>query len=188
MGPGNMGAGLTRLAGTGRKRVAVLAAAGTVAAAAIVGLAVPAGASPVAARPAATGTEHFQIMTTSGTATTAGVIAWGVWTAAGVDHESNSSANTATDTFTFPGGTFKVTHTGKSQSGGFNAKTCLYLVGQKGTYTLHGGTGKFKGMSGHGTFTASFLGLVPKTKSGACSMTANPTAWQQVINASGPYK
>jgi hypothetical protein len=42
-------------------------------------------------------------------------------------------------------------------------------------------------MSGHGTFTASFVGIFPSTN-GACSQTANPTAWQQVIDASGPYK
>ena len=55
---------------TGRKRAAMAAMVGAVVAA-VVGLAVPAGASPIAARPAAvTGAEHFQAMSTSGTATT----------------------------------------------------------------------------------------------------------------------
>lgn len=171
-----------------RKRAAVLAVTGAAVAAGVV-LAGPAGASPLAppAASAVTGTEHFQIMTTSPTATTAGTIAWGVWTAAGVDHENMSSAKTSTDLFAFAGGTFKVTHTTTSQTGGLNAKTCLYMVNLAGTYKLGGGTGKFRGASGHGTFTGSILGVFPKTKSGACSPTANPTVFQQVINASGPY-
>jgi hypothetical protein len=188
MGPGNMGAGLTRLAGTGRKRAAVLAVAGTAAAATIVGLAVPAGASPVAARPAAiSGTEHFQIMSTSPTSTTLSVISWGADTMAGVDHSSNSTAKTSVDTFVYPKGTFKVTHTNPS-GGSFNAKTCLFQFDGKGTFKISGGTGVYKGISGSGKFTLSVIGLAPKTKSGACNGNANPAAQQQLVQAAGTIK
>ena len=167
---------------TGRKRVAVLAMTGA-AAAAVVGLTGPAWASPVApATPAAiTGTEHFQIMTTSGTATTAGTIAWGVFTAAAVDHMGNT-----VDTFVFPGGTIKVKHSPGTGPQSFNPKTCLLLINQHGTYSFVGGTGKYKGISGHGKYTLSIVGLGPKTKKGVCSQTAPPIAFQQVVNASGP--
>ena len=104
METGNRGTGLRRLAGTGRTgrtRTAVLAAAGTAAAAAIVGLAVPAGAAQVAARPAAvSGTQHFQMMntSTSQTSTTGPLLAYGVVTAAGTDRQNANG----TDTFLFP--------------------------------------------------------------------------------------
>ena len=68
-------------------------------------LAVPAGASSTAV----TGTEKFQIMTTSATSSTASVIAAGVFTAGGVDHQGNK-----VDTFVFSNGSFKVAHKGPS--------------------------------------------------------------------------
>jgi hypothetical protein len=173
---------------TGRKRAA-FAATVAAAVATMAGLAVPAGASQLAARPAAVrGAEHFQAMTTSATATTQGVIAWGAFTAAGVDHESSSNAPTSTDLFTFPGGSFKVTHTTKSMTQNVNAKTCFASFGGKGTFKLSGGTGKYKGISGSGTFTFSDIGVAPRTKSGACNLNANPIANQQVINANGSAK
>ena len=50
------------------------------------------------------------------------------------------------------------------------------------------GTGKYKGISGHGTYQVSVVGLGAKTKKGACSQTAPPVAQHQVVNASGPVK
>src|SRR5271170_997953 len=65
---------------TGRKRAAMAAMVGA-AVATVVGLAVPAGASPLAARPSAiTGAEHFQVMSTAtNNSPTSGLIAWGVF-------------------------------------------------------------------------------------------------------------
>jgi hypothetical protein len=188
MGTGNIGAGLLRLAGIRRVRAFAAAATGAAAVAAVIGLAVPAGAAPVApARPAAvSGTEHFQAVTASATATKQPVIAWGPFAAGGVDHESTSNANTSTDLFVFSGGSFKVTHTGKSMSQGGNAKTCFFKFVEKGTYKLSGGTGKYKGISGHGTFTVTAIAIAAKTKAGKCNQNANPVAFQQIISASGP--
>jgi hypothetical protein len=170
---------------SGRKR-AGLAAMVAAAVATVVGLAVPAGASPLAARPAAvTGAEHLQAVTTSGTATTQGVIAYGVFTNYGIDHENNSSAATSTDLFTFANGSFKVTHTTKKQSQTVNAKACFYRYTASGTFKLSAGTGTYKGISGNGTFALSGMGFGPKTKSGACNENANPIVYQQVIDANG---
>jgi hypothetical protein len=172
----------------GRKRAA-LAGAVAAAVATAVGLAVPAGASALAARPTAvSGAEHFQAMTTSATATTQGVIAWGAVTAAGIDHESSSNAPTSTDLFTFPGGSFKVTHTTKSMTQNVNTKTCFASFGGKGTIKVSGGTGKYRGISGSGTFTFSDIGVAARTKSGACNLNANPVANQQLIDANGTVK
>jgi len=161
------------------KRAALAAMTGA-AAAAVVGLASPAGAAPVAAAKV-TGTEHFQMMTTSGTTSAFPVIAYGVFTTSGVDHESGGAAAT----FVFPGGTVKVRHTSGTGPQSFNPKTCLLQAHLHGTYTLTGGTGKYKGISGHGTYTLSILGIGAKSK-GTCSQTLPPVAWQQVIDASGP--
>ena len=176
-----------RITATGRARAALLAATGAAATAATIGLALPAGAAPVSAA-GVTGAEHFQIMSTSSTSNTNSLIAYGVVTAAGVDHESaNSNGPTSTDVFTFPGGSFKVTHTNPN-GGSFNPKTCLFQFSGSGTFKILGGTGKYKGISGSGKFTLSELGIGPKTKSGACSQTANPIAAQLVIDASGKVR
>jgi hypothetical protein len=170
---------------TGGKGAAVAAMTGA-AAAAVAGLVMagPAGASPVAASsPAAvTGTEHVQIMTTSGTATTASVIVWGLFTAAGVDHVGNTI-----DTIVLPGGTIKIKHPGGGGPPNFNTKTCLLTASERAAYTLVGGTGKFKGITGHGIATVSIVAIAAKVK-GACSQTAPPVAFHQVINGSGPAR
>jgi hypothetical protein len=170
-----------------RTRAIVLGITGTGVAAAVVGLALPAGAASVAARAAASGTEHFQAMntTTSQTSTTNPLIAWGLFTAPGTDHQNPNG----TDTFVFPGGTFTVLHTpakgGTKQS--FNVKTCLLQVSQNGTFKVEGGTGKYKGISGGGTYVLSLIGISTRLKSGACnpSMTAPLAAQQLEIAAVG---
>jgi hypothetical protein len=168
---------------TGCKRGAIAAMTGAAAAAAVgLAMAGPASASPGAAsRTAAVkGTEHIQIMTTSGTATTASAIVWGVFTAAGVDHMGNT-----VDTLVLPGGTVKVRHPGGGGPGTFNPKTCLFTANESAAFTIVGGTGRYKGVKGHGTAVVSVVGLGAKVK-GACSQTAPPVAFHQVINGSGP--
>ena len=167
---------------TGRKRGAIAAMTGAAAAAAVgLAMAGPASASPGAASSPATvkGTEHIQIMTTSGTATTASAIVWGVFTAAGVDHMGNT-----VDTLVLPGGTVKVRHPGGGP-GTFNPKTCLFTANESAAFTIVGGTGRYKGVKGHGTALVSVVGLGAKVK-GTCSQTAPPVAFHQVINGSGP--
>jgi hypothetical protein len=169
------------------KRHAALAAAGTAAvAAAVAGLALPAGAAPTV--PAATsGTEHFQIVSTSATSPKASGIAWGVFTAGGTFLTTNTSASTETDTFIFPKGDFKVTHPNPTTEPTLS-KSCLYQEKFKGTFKLSGGTGAYKGISGKGTFTLAVLGITPKTKTGACNANANPTTIQEIITATGTVK
>ena len=122
-------------------------------------------------------------MTTSGTASTASTIVWGPVTAAGVDHMGNT-----VDTVVFPGGTWKVQHSNGTGPQSFNPKTCLFQANLRGTFKITGGTGKYKGISGHGTYAASVVGIGAKTKKGACSQTAAPVAQHVVVNASGPIK
>ena len=161
---------------TGRKRAAVTAMLGA-AVATVVGLAVPAGASPLAVRPAAvTGTERFQVMSTAtNNSPNSPLIAWGVFTGAGVDREisSNAAGTKGVDSFIFSNGKFTVTHTAKTQKQAFNARTCFYSFSETGVFTLSGGTGKYKGISGSGKYALTVIGIGPKLKSGACNPNQN---------------
>jgi len=154
---------------------------GIAAAVAALSLGVPAMAAQGAA-PTATGTEHFQLVSTSATSSTARVIAYGVFTAPAVDHMGSN-----VDKFVFRNGSFKVRHVnGKGGTQSFNPKTCLTKVSQPGTYRIFGGTGKYAGIRGHGTFVFSLLAIGAKNSLGKCTRTKPPVAFQQIIRASGP--
>jgi hypothetical protein len=168
---------------TGRRRAAFIGMTGAAAAAAVALAITPAGAAPLSPHGAAkiSGTEHVQIMTTSATSSTASIVVWGAFTAGGVDHQGNS-----VDTLAFAGGTIKVQHSQGKGTQKFNTKTCLMTINEHGTYKFLSGTGKYKGITGHGNYVLSIVGVGARTKSGACSQTANPVAFQQVVDASGP--
>ncbi len=165
---------------TGRKRVALLAMTGAVAAV-LVGLAVPAAASSGGgATPPVKGAEHCQAISTSATSPTADVICWGAFTAGGVDKQGNT-----VDTLVFPGGSIKVKHSAGAGAGSFDPTTCLSTESLTGTYTLSDGTGKYKGVSGTGRFATSIVAWGPIVK-GKCSTTLPATAFQEIIQGTGP--
>jgi hypothetical protein len=153
----------------------------TIAAAAATAALGGAGIAAASTHSGAAGTEHFQLMTTSATATTSSVIAYGVFTGAAVDHQVSSSV----DKFVFPGGTIRVRHSAGHGPQSVNPKTCLLTVDQHGTYRIIGATGKFAGISGHGTYRLSILAIGARS-GGKCSQSKPPVAYHQVINASGP--
>ena len=162
----------------------VVVAAGTVA---VSGLA-PASASQAAslsAKPAASlsasGTEHFQIMTTSETARTTHVIASGVFTAGGTDVSGNKS-----DTIIFSGGTFKIRHFAGHGKQSFDPATCLLTINLHGTYKLKDGTGTYAGISGHGRYHLRVLSVAARNSNGKCSQRKQPEAFEQIIRAHGP--
>lgn len=163
-----------------RNRIAGAAGAAVAAGAIAVCGAAAASAAPHAGRPAASGTEQFQLMNTSATSSSSSIIAHGVFTAGGVDHSGRK-----VDTVVFPNGTFKITHGKGTGTQHFNPKTCLLTVSQKGPYTLSGGTGAYAGISGSGTYQLSILAVGARS-GGACSKTAPPVSFQQLIRASGP--
>lgn len=161
----------------------IVKAAGALAAAAALAVTgVTAASAAAAPRTAVTGTEHFQLVTASATATTGLVIAYGVFTDHAVDHMGNS-----VDRFVFAGGSFKVYHSPGSGPQSFNPKTCLLTATIHGTIRVYDGTGRFKGISGHGTYVVTILGIAARAK-GSCSMSKAPVAFEQTIHASGPIK
>jgi hypothetical protein len=123
---------------------------------------------------------HFQIMQTSVTANTAPVLAYGAFTGGGTDFQGNT-----TDTFKFAGGTFRVFHSPGTGPQSFDPHTCLFTQNQHGTFALSHGTGRFAGISGHGTYHISVLGIGTRVN-GACSQNTQPVAFHLVIEASGP--
>jgi hypothetical protein len=155
----------------------LLGAAGAVVAAA--SLAVTGITAASARSSSVTGTENFQLMTTSATATTVPVIVYGVFTAAGVNHTGSK-----VDTVVFSNGSFKINHSKVPVKIKVNPKTCLLQGSGTGKVTLLGGTGAYKGISGTPTATLSILAIAAKSK-GKCSMAKPPVAFQQLIKASG---
>ena len=162
-------------------RKTITATIAAAAATAAVGGAGIAAASTHSAGPA--GTENFQLMSTSATATTSSVIAFGVFTGAAVNHQVSSNV----DVFVFANGTIRVHHSNGTGPQSVNPKTCLLTVNQRGTYRITGGTGKYAGIRGHGHYRLSILAVGARS-GGACSQSKPPLAFHQVINASGPVR
>jgi hypothetical protein len=164
------------------KLFAAASAAVAAAAVAISGMAT-ADAAPADAAPAAahriSGIEHFQIVAGSATARTASVIATGVFTAGGAD-----LPGTTADILRFPGGTFQVTHSPGHGTHSFDARTCVATVNFHGTITLGHGTGRYAGISGHGTYTLTILEIAARSH-GTCSPDLMPVAFQQIVQAHG---
>jgi hypothetical protein len=149
--------------------------------------AVAAGQTVTAGAPPSSPDEDFQMMTTSGTTKTIPVIAWGLFTAAGTDHENHGGTNGTVHTFAFPGGTFQLRYHLPSAIESSGNPSCLVRGSGNGTYTLSGGTGKYKGIRGSGHYTLKFIEIQAKAN-GSCSLSRPPVAFQQVITASGPVK
>jgi len=156
----------------------IITSAAVAAAATVIG---STGIAAAGTHSAASGTQNFQMMTTSATSPTGSIIASGVFTAPGVDHEGKH--NTAT--FTFPNGTVSLKHSNGTGKQSFNPKTCLLTINEHGTYTLTGGTGSYSGITGNGKYQLSILAIGARS-GGKCSKSKAPVAFHQVINASGP--
>ena len=130
-----------------------------------------------------TGTEHFQLMNTRPAGNTASVIAYGVFTAAAVAHELPNNVQS----FVFPDGTIRVHHSNPIGPQTLNPKTCLLTANLHGTYQILGGTGKYAGISGHGTYRFSILSIGARS-GGKCSQSKLPVALHEVVNTSGPVR
>jgi hypothetical protein len=140
-----------------------------------------ASASPAAPR-AASGTEYVQVMSTSA-AGPASAIARGVFTAAGQARLGDARVGT----IVFPGGTVVLSHRPGKGSSRFYPGACLSLISQSGTYQIVRGTGRYAGISGHGTYQLS-LEIVAARVHGACSSAKPPVAQQELLLLAGPVR
>jgi hypothetical protein len=118
-------------------------------------------------------------------------VASGVFSATGT-MQAQGTASNAPLKATFPGGTFLLTETsGGKPAATINSTTCAVRFAATGVqYKLSGGTGSYKGISGSGTATVRFTGVLPKLSDGKCdtSSSAEPKAGTLVstVHASGP--
>jgi hypothetical protein len=132
----------------------------------------------------ASGTEHFSFISTSTTNEAKySAIATGPITAGGTAELLGGKGK-----IVLPAGTINLTSklTGAPTESG-SKQRCLSIFGEKGTYTLIGGTGAYAGISGSGRFRLKSTG-VGMIKHGKCdiSSSSTPVASQSVITASGP--
>jgi hypothetical protein len=141
-----------------------------------------ASAAPTATH-AASGTEYFQVMSTATSPGPASVIARGVFTAAGQGRLGGAKVST----LRFPGGTIVLSHQQAHGSARFSPTSCLTLVSQSGSYRIVRGTGRYAGVSGHGTYQLS-LEIVAARAGGRCSSARPPLAQQELLRLSGPVR
>jgi hypothetical protein len=141
-----------------------------------------ASASPGAHRPGY-GTEYIQVMSTATTGGLASAIARGVFTAAGQADLGSGQ----TGTLVFPGGTIAVSHQPSGGTSHVDPRTCLDLISQSGGYQIVGGTGRYAGIRGHGTYWLS-LEFVSARSHGQCTSGQPPVAQQQLLRLSGPVR
>jgi hypothetical protein len=160
-------------------RLALAATAAT--AAATIGIS--AASAATAASSAASGTEYIQVMSASTGSGPASVITHGVFTAAGQGRLGDAKVGT----LTFPGGTVVLSHRQAHGSQHFSPASCLSLVSQSGSYQIVRGTGRYAGISGHGTYQLS-LEIVAARVHGQCSPTRPPLAQQELLRLSGPVR
>lgn len=125
--------------------------------------------------------EHFQFMTTSATSPEGSAVARGAFTAGG-------TINLSSGLLRFPHGTFRLIHHHTGGASELNARTCLLVSVQHGTYRLTDGTARYRHISGHGTYTNRIWVVLRRNAKGRCAQSKLPRAVQQVINARGPVR
>jgi hypothetical protein len=148
----------------------VLVTLATAAAAVVaLGVALPAGA--------ATGTEHFKLLSTDPSENAQPiVIAKGPVHARGTDVTISPS----NDRFVFPAGNLRIHHvlTPGTSKDTFDPQTCYGTHTERGTFTVVRGTGAYKGASGSGTYRLKVVVI-------GCDPNAEPEFFSLEINAVG---
>ena len=92
-----------------------------------------------------------------------------------------------TGTLVFPIGTITLSHQPSHGTSQIDPRTCLNIISQDGTYQIVGGTGRYAGISGHGTYQLS-LEIVAARAHGGCSSVQPPVAQQELLRLSGPVR
>ena len=116
--------------------------------------------------------------TAPGSSGPSSAIARGVFTAAGQARLGDARIGT----ITFPGGTIVLSHHAGHGSSHFDPKGCLSVVSQSGTYQIVRGTGRYAGISGHGTYQLSLQIVAARAHGG---LLLGPAAAWPSRNCSG---
>ena len=153
------------------KRIAALFPAAGIAVLAIT-------ATAVATTSAPSSIEHWTVESTNPVSATAVLIARGPLTVGG-------TINLQTGHVKLPGGTLTLSHKQSWGTRGENPRTCLATVTSSGTYKVTGGTGRYKGIHGQGTYRLTAYAIVKKVK-GKCAINVVPYAQTELLTATGP--
>ncbi len=133
------------------------------------------GAAPAAfAGTTHSGTEHILILESNANGPEV-VIANGPIHARGKDIAVSNNR----DRFVFPQGELKIWHKAQTSKDSFDKKTCLETFSETGVFKVVGGTGRYSGATGHGTYTLHGRAV-------GCSQTKPPKVFQLTIKATGP--
>jgi len=153
------------------KRAALLLAAAGFAALTVTG------AAALAASSTPSGTEHWIVESTNPVSAIATLIARGPLTVGG-------TINLQTGHVKLPGGTLTLTHHQVHGANGESARTCLATVTSSGTYKVTGGTGRYRHVTGHGSYHLVAYAIEKKVN-GKCS-NGVPYAQTELLTATGP--
>jgi hypothetical protein len=134
--------------------------------------------SAIAATSAPADIEHWTAESTNPVSATAVLIARGPLTVGG-------TINLQTGHVKLPGGTLTLSHKQSRGKQGQNPRTCLATVSSSGTYRVTGGTGRYKRVHGHGTYSLIAYAIVKKVK-GKCATNVVPYAQTELLTATGP--
>jgi hypothetical protein len=139
-------------------------------------------ASPPAARqPGASGAEHFRIISVAASSRRQSVLATGAFTAGGYQVPGQVIGLRATDRMVFPNGTFLVSRRITKQVLPLPTSSCQIAETIRGTLSISGGTGSYRGISGSGAFLLKISGVIRKSR-GQCG---GPMTVYQSINYEG---
>jgi hypothetical protein len=166
-----------------RKHHRLLLAAAAAASLAVTGASASAASASPGTQQGAAGTESIQIMSAATTPGPASAIAQGVFGAAGLAYLGDARVGR----IVFPGGTITISHQAGHGTSHFYPGVCMSVISQPGTYRIVGGSGKYAGISGHGTYQLS-LEIVAARAHGHCSSAEPPVAQQELLRLSGPLR
>jgi hypothetical protein len=138
-------------------------------------------ASPAAGQPGFSGAEHFRIISVTASSQHQSVLATGAFTAGGYQVPGKVIGLRAIDKMVFPNGTFLVTRRITKQVLPVPTSACQFTETIRGTLSISGGTGSYRGMSGGGAFLLQITGVIRKT-GGKCG---GPMTVYQSINYEG---
>lgn len=126
--------------------------------------------------------EHFLV--TTGPDGKQVVVAHGAFAGGGRDVSSGQK-----DVLHLGGGTVTLKHPNSESQfsqGPAHPKSCFVSLEGSGKYTLVNGTGRFEGVSGHGTFAYTGQAIAQRKGDGTCDTHSRPKAEAVYITASGP--
>ena len=153
------------------KRAALLLAVAGIAAATVTGT------TAVASSSTPSTTEHWIVESTNPVSAIATLIARGPLTVGG-------TINLLTGHVKLPGGTLTLSHHQEHGANGESARTCLATVTSSGIYKVTGGTGRYRHVTGHGSYHLVAYAIEKKVN-GKCSKGV-PYAQTELLTATGP--